>query len=118
MSLVVEVTGAPLDELAESIRQGEMLDADGTRQLNEKVVDRIHELKVEIFANEHPPPHFRVMYQGQSANYAIRDCEKLNGDIKKYHNNVVALHADNKEKLIKAWDSSRPSNCPVGKYVE
>lgn len=37
-------------------------------------------LKIEIFANEHPPPHFRVLYQGESNNFRIADCSAINGD--------------------------------------
>src|SRR5438309_9985456 len=36
-------------------------------------------LKIEVFANEHPPPHFRVNYAGETANYRISDCQQLNG---------------------------------------
>lgn len=118
MSLVIEITGAPLEELAESIEQGAMVDAHGRRMLTEKTVGKINGLKVEVFSNEHPPPHFRVIYQGQSSNYSIKDCEKLNGDLSKYHNNIVVWHRANKEKLIAAWNETRPTDCPVGKYVE
>jgi hypothetical protein len=37
-----------------------------------KEIGRIGGLKISIFAREHPPPHFRVSFQGESANYLGR----------------------------------------------
>ena len=75
-------------------------------------------LKIEVFANEHPPPHFRVKYAGETANYQISDCEQINGDLKRYYRVIRRWHSKNKSKLIEAWNEFRPSGCPVGKYVD
>lgn len=88
------------------------------RYLGEKVVATVNGLKVEIFANEHPPLHFCVYYAGQTANYAISDCRQLNGGLKEWYRNVRAWHADNKQTLINEWNAMRPSDCSVGKYRE
>jgi type I restriction enzyme, R subunit len=84
------------------------------------LVARTHSpsLKVEIFANEHPPPHFRVKYGSETANYRISDCHKLNGGLDRYDSVIRHWHSKNKPTLIDYWNKLRPSNCPVGQYVE
>jgi hypothetical protein len=84
----------------------------------ELMLDRFGGLKIEIFANEHPPPHFRVICAGETANYRISDCEQLNGGLRKYQRVIRAWHSKHKPKLIQAWNNFRPSDCPVGKYTE
>jgi hypothetical protein len=74
--------------------------------------------KIEVFANEHPPPHFRVQYAGETANYRIKDCQQLNGGLLRYERLIRKWHSKNKPKLIEAWNNFRPSDCPVGEYVE
>lgn len=81
-------------------------------------LDRFGSLKIEIFANEHPPPHFRVICAGETANYRISDCEQLNGGLRKYYRVIRGWHSKNKSKLIEAWNNFRPSDCPVGQYIE
>lgn len=81
-------------------------------------VDQIKGVKVEIFSNEHPPPHFRVKYQGSTANYRISDCVRINGsgEVVKYENNILKWWKANKGRLIQIWDDRRPADCPVGLY--
>lgn len=118
---VVDIDTALAEELAESIRQGaiwEIRDGVAMRMLNEETVARIEGLKVEIFANEHPPPHFRVKYQGSTANFTIEDCTRMNGSgqILRFEKNVKHWWSTNKTKLIETWNRLRPSDCPVGVY--
>lgn len=118
---VVDIDVALVEELAESIRQGPVLeikDGEAMRMLTEETVARIEGLKVEIFANEHPPPHFRVKYQGSTANFTIEDCTRMNGSgqILRFEKNVKHWWSTNKTKLIETWNRLRPSDCPVGKY--
>ena len=118
---VVDIDVALAEELAESIRQGPVLeikDGEAMRMLTEETVARIEGLKVEIFANEHPPPHFRVKYQGSTANFTIEDCKRMNGSgqILRFEKNVKHWWSTNKTKLIETWNRLRPSDCPVGKY--
>lgn len=105
-------------ELKASFDAGPMLDAQGTRSLNEELVARVDGLKIEIFANEHPPPHFRVKHAGDTANFSIKDCAQLNGGLKMWKRNIEAWHKANKSALIEVWNRTRPSDCPVGKYRE
>ena len=83
------------------------------------MVGQIGGLKVEIFANEHPPPHFRVVYQGRSNDFSIADCEPMHGHgLKGYWRRIRKWHCDHKNDLINAWDTRRPSNCPVGPFKD
>src|SRR5712692_6963238 len=76
-----------------------------------KLIERFHGLRIEVFSNEHPPPHFRVRCAEDMANYRIRDCEQLNGGLRKYHPVIRDWHSRHKSKLIEAWNNSRPSDC-------
>ena len=118
---VVSLSDILIEELAESIRQGSVLeikDGKGLRLLTEETVARIDGLKLEVFANEHPPPHFRVKFQSSTANYQISDCARLNGsgEVLRYEKNIKLWWKENKKTLIEHWNRMRPSDCPVGEY--
>lgn len=104
------------EELAQSFNNGPILNDSGQRMLTEELVARLNGLKIEVFSNEHPPPHFRVKYAGETANYEISDCAQLNGDLKKWKKNIIQWHRNNKYRLIQVWDETRPTDCPVGEY--
>jgi hypothetical protein len=53
-----------------------------------------------------------------TTNFTIKDCEKLNGGLNKWEKNIKKWHGKYKEILIKTWNKTRPSNCPVGQYSE
>ena len=82
----------------------------------EFLVISVSGFKVEIFANEHPPPHFRVKVGSSTANYTIDDFRRINGsgEVLQYEKIVKAWWSDNKNVLIAKWNSSRPTDCPVG----
>jgi hypothetical protein len=115
------IVGAPeksVKELIASFQAGPIINNQGQRYLTEELVERLNGLKIEIFSKEHPPPHFRVLYAGETANFSISDCSKLNGGLKKWEKNIKEWHSNNKQTLIEVWNKTRPSNCPVGEYHE
>ena len=117
---VIAVPDALIDELEQSFFQGP-IDSRGSQEPElsiEFIVALDCGMKIEIFAREHPPPHFRVKHNGRTANFAIADCRVLNGDerILKYERNVRHWWKTNKPKLIKVWNETRPADCPVGAY--
>lgn len=119
----VEVSRDLVSDLERSIQQGPVLnivEGKPRRFLTEETVARVNGLKVQVFSNEHPPPHFRVQYQNSTANYRIADCSRLNGsgDVLKYEKNVQLWWEEHKNNLIETWDRLRPADCPVGKYTE
>lgn len=116
---IVDLHDAVSEELAESFRQGPIIDDKGRRWLTEETIASIDGLKIQVFAREHPPPHFRVSYAGETNDFRIRDCMPIHGEqLKKFFRNIREWHSNHKQDLIKAWNSSRPTDCPVGNYVE
>jgi hypothetical protein len=105
-------------QLKDSLSAAERRDARPAGDALERLVDRFGALRIEVFAREHPPPHFRVICGGESANYRIADCHQLNGGLRREYRIVREWHAQNKDKLIDAWNRHRPSDCPVGEYRE
>lgn len=118
----------PFDEkysesLLQSINIAETLSRPSNRSsndYNEFLVAKYKNLKIEIFSNEHPPPHFRVKLGRQTANFAISDCETLNGsrEVLRYRREIRKWWKSNKGALIDTWNSRRPSDCTVGEYRE
>ncbi len=104
--------------LLREFRIGPIINDRGTRYLIEYLVDRVDGLKIEIFSNEHPPPHFRVRYGKDSANFSIKNCRKLNGGLEEWEKTIKHWHSKNKDKLIEVWNIRRPTDCPVGLYKE
>lgn len=119
----VEVPEDLSEKLARSFQQGpvqEIQDGKGLRLLTEETVAHLNGVKVEVFSNEHPPPHFRVKFQSSTANFSIADCSLLNGggEVLRYKKNIILWWKENKEDLIDAWNRLRPDDCPVGEYRE
>lgn len=95
-------------------------DRDGEELLIEikQLVEKLDGLRIEIYPNEHPPPHFHVVSPNVDASFAIEDCSFLNGQINPHdHRKIRYWHKHAKPTLIACWDSTRPTNCTVGRYV-
>lgn len=106
-------------ELEMSFITGPIINDAGLRNLSEQELDRFGGLKIEVFSNEHPPPPFRVCYQGMCNNFTISDCVPMNGDgLSNYFRNIKKWHKKNKKALIDFWNEKQPTDCPVGKYDE
>ena len=85
---------------------------------NDRRLATINGMIIEIFSNEHPPPHFRVKYNGRTADFRIADCEQISGETIRFLSNLKRWWRANKTNIIDAWNNSRPSDCPVGEYQE
>ncbi|MGO8930357.1 MAG: DUF4160 domain-containing protein [Limisphaerales bacterium] len=107
-----------VDELHTSFAQGPIIDDQGRRRIDEVQVARLGALSIQILSDEHPPPHFRVSYQGETANYRISDGGQMNGGLTRFYRNIRRWHSQNKQLLINTWNARRPTNCPVGIYRE
>ena len=82
-----------------------------------QLVARVNGLKMEIYANEHPPPHFHVKSPNVNASFTIESCEKLEGSLDpKDFKKVKFWHKSAKQLLVNAWNDTRPTNCTVGQY--
>jgi len=83
-----------------------------------QLVARLNGLKIEIYSDEHPPPHFHVKSQNVSASFDIKSCNILRGKIERRDRKKIEFwHKHAKPVLIEAWNSTRPTNCTVGAYV-
>jgi len=92
----------------------------GTETLleNKELVARVDGLKIEIYSNEHPPPHFHVRTPNINASFCIESCAKLKGDIsRKDLTKIQFWHKHSKSLLIETWNLTRPTDCVVGKYI-
>ncbi len=79
------------------------------------LIHRLGNVRIEIYPNEHPPPHFHVRSPEIDASFSIVECNYLEGNIdNKTKKHVEYFHQHHSELLIKAWNQLRPSNCPVG----
>lgn len=115
----IEVSEALEKELEDCFSMGQIIDDEERRYLTEDVFDRLNGLKIEVFSNEHPPPHFRVCFSGECNNFTISECSPLNGNaLSGYFRNIKKWHKKNKKQLISFWNEKRPTDCPVGIYKE
>ncbi|MFZ5621860.1 MAG: DUF4160 domain-containing protein [Pseudomonadota bacterium] len=110
----VQLTGDVADELRLSLDK-----ASHPSSYIKQLIASLGAFKIEIFSREHPPPHFRVFYQGETNNFRIDNCDPINGDaLSRYLKTIRKWHKNNKQHLIHAWNERRPSDCPAGKYQE
>ena len=80
-----------------------------------KLVNRIDNIKIEIYPNEHPPPHFHVKTSNFNVSLTIENCEILEGSLNSSdYKKVKYFHSNHRDTLVKVWNKLRPSNCPVG----
>jgi hypothetical protein len=80
------------------------------------LVDEYDGLKIVMHFTEHPPPHFAVEYDGESANFSISDCKRLRNNVglERHESDIRFWWRSHKDLLIREWNRSRPTNCPVG----
>ncbi|WP_157792181.1 DUF4160 domain-containing protein [Pseudooceanicola marinus] len=118
--VVLEVPETMAAELRRSVAIGQIVEIseDGNHRyyITDAVVDRVRGLKIEIYANEHPPPHFHVIQNDGRAVFALDDCRMLeaSGDIRNFRKNIEVYYAKNRNKLIDFWNNTRPDGCSVG----
>ena len=85
-----------------------------------QMVFQLDGLKLEIYANEHVPPHFHVKCKNPriNASFTINDCILITGSIQNKYKRTIEHwfnQEENKKLLIAVWNSTRPTNCLVGK---
>jgi len=111
------------DEWAEwllSLRSGlcSVVDRDGELVLLETrqrvaVID--NRMRIEIYSDEHAPPHFHVKSDGINASFAIDDCSLLRGNVTQGEMRTIRYwHQHAKPMLIDRWNSTRPGDCTIG----
>jgi hypothetical protein len=87
----------------------------GIRQL----VARVKGLRIEVYAREHPPPHFHIRGGDINATFSVTDCSLIDGQIGGRERALVEWwYKRSRSVLVRAWNESRPSDCPVGPIQE
>jgi hypothetical protein len=82
-----------------------------------QLVAKVNGLRIEIYSNEHPPPHFHVKSPNVNASFDIESCSLLEGSVDGRDKKKIQFwHRHAKPLLINAWNSTRPTNCTVGAY--
>lgn len=116
MAHTIAVAPQLVSELEESFNRGPMIDAAVPRMLNEEEIARFTGLSVQIYADDHPPPHFHVKHGRENVPFALDTGQRLRGakGLDRYDRNVAKWWRDNRCELILSWNRLRPADCPVG----
>ncbi len=117
------INAKTLDESAEVLAfllsRGFSVWTDGELYNIKQLVARVDGIRIEVFAREHPPPHFHIEGGGIDATFSILDCSLINGRITGRERAFVEWwYKRSRSVLVKAWNNSRPSDCPVGPIEE
>ena len=97
------------------------IESDGTLRLfgRKQLVDRVRGLTITVLPREHPPPHFHVVGQGVNASFSILDGTPLHGALNTKQLKAIDFwYPRSRALLIRSWNETRPSNCPVGPIAE
>jgi hypothetical protein len=108
-----------LDDLARTLylllTGGYSVWTDGRLLENRALVQRLGALDIIIQPREHAPPHFHVRLGAIDASFRIEDCSLLAGAIDGRSRLLIERwYRVGRSKLIRKWNETRPSDCPVG----
>ena len=111
-----------LDEIAEGLEilfsNGFSVGEDGNLYSIKQQVGRVNGLKIEIYPNEHPPPHFHVKTGDVSASFSIDDCQLLEGKVGHREKALINWwYVRSRKVLVKTWNDTRPTDCKVGPII-
>jgi len=78
--------------------------------LQHALVQAINGIRIIIYPNDHNPPHFHVVGNGIDAKFSIESGAMISGNIKQRHEKIIKTwFQHSKDKLISAWDKTRPT---------
>ena len=90
---------------------------DGQLYNIKQLVAQVNGLRIEIFSQEHAPPHFHVKGSDVDATFSINNGELLQGNIDGRRKALIGWwYTRSRNRLITVWNQTRPSDCPVGRY--
>lgn len=91
---------------------------DGSLYEIKQLVAQVRGLRIEVFSREHAPPHFHVSSSDIDALFSVEDCSFIRGTIDGRSRKLVEWwYERSREAIVAAWNSTRPSDCPVGPVV-
>ena len=107
------------DVLSDLLRGGYAVWVDGSLYEVKQLVARVKGLEIHVFAKEHPPPHFHVKSADVDAVFTVDDCTFLSGNIDGREQRLVRWwYERTRPLLIRTWNATRPTDCPVGPIDE
>lgn len=107
------------EALAALLSSGMSVLRDGSLYYTKQLVARVNGLKIEVYAREHPPPHFHLTGGGVDATFSLTDCTHIEGRIASREKALVLWwYGWSRGILLRAWNDSRPTDCPVGPVTE
>ena len=69
-----------------------------------KLVDRINNLKIHIYPNDHNPPHFHVLTDNINASFNIKTGELIKGTIDpRDQKRINYFYKNNRDILLGIW---------------
>ena len=75
------------------------------------LVAKINDMKIEVYSNDHMPPHFHMRSAGINASFKIEDCKLIVGMVSASQMKLIRYwHARFKSQLMVAWERSRPGD--------
>lgn len=77
-----------------------------------ELVGKVRNLKIEIYSNDHNPPHFHVKSSDNSINATFRldNCQLIQGDLKSKDKKRIEKFyedTDTKELMKEMWNKSK-----------
>lgn len=84
---------------------------DGCVYESRKLIERVEGMKIEIYPNDHNPPHFHVRGPGVDAKLSIEDGSLIKGKISsKDLKKIQYFYKFRRSQLIQDWNSLRPDD--------
>jgi hypothetical protein len=85
-------------------------------------VHRAGNFSIQIYANEHPPPHFHIRGNDINASFSIDNFSPMEG-CDKLPKKALRLiqyfyESGGRAKLIDCWNRTRPFGCEVGEIEQ
>jgi intein/homing endonuclease len=80
---------------------------DGTVIEIKTLVNKVRNLRIEMYSNDHNPPHFHVKTKCGTINakFKLEDCSLLSGEVDtKDYRRIKAFHKDFQDELWKYWN--------------
>jgi hypothetical protein len=88
---------------------------DGTLLETRHLVERVHGLQIHVYSRDHAPPHFHVLGGDIDAAFLVESGDYLKGRIDRRSLSFVEWwYKRSRPIIVRAWNDSRPSDCPVG----
>lgn len=106
--------GEALEILERLLGSGLTVGPSGRLLHTRALVDRVNGLRIEIYPNDHAPPHFHLRSPQCHAKFAISTCESLGSRVPSRVLELVQVwyREGGRRLLIQEWNRLRPTDGP------